>query len=139
MKQAQAAIVAVMIILAGLQAFKFIASRAARGACSAYQPGTRFSAVDFVNYAVDHDSRDVAITDLSSAVPDPRDISNQITTVPIVSRTIKKHGVLPAAFARIDELGLKGKALLVTKVGYAMYSCNIAFEKGKVLSSVGHW
>ena len=139
MKQVQAVVVTIMIIFAAAQAYKFMASRVARGACSAYQPGTGFSAVDFVNYAVEHDSRDVSITDLSAAVPDPRDISNQITSVPIVSRTIKKNGILPAAFSRIDQLGLKGKATLVTKIGFAQYTCNITFEKGKVLSSLGSW
>jgi len=139
LKQAQAAIVAIMIIFAGAQAYKFMASRPARAACTAYKPGSQFSAVDFVNYAVEHNSRDAAITELSEFVPDPLDISHAVKNVPIVSRTIKKHGVMPAAFGKIDEMGLRGKAMLVTKVGFAQYTCNIVFENKKVTSSLGSW
>ena len=139
MKKAQTAVFALMLIFAIAQAYKFMVSRAARAACSAYQPGTVFSAVDFVNYVIEHDSRDAAITDLSQAVPDPRDISNQVKTVPLVARNFKKQEFLPAAFAQIDQQGLAGKAVLVSKVGFGTYTCNISFEKGKVISSLGSW
>ena len=139
MKQLQVLIVVIMVIFGGAQAFKFISSRAARGACSAYQPPGKFSAVEFAQNAADHDSRDAHISELSEKVPDPNNISEQVTTVPILSKTIQRLKVIPAAFDIIDKKGLKGKAMMVTKIGFATYTCTVTFEGNKVTKSLGTW
>lgn len=139
MKLAQYLIFAIMLAFGGAQAYKFIASRAARAACSDYKVESEFSAVKFVNHAVEHDARDVYISDLSAKVPDPLNIDNPVTTVQVVARTIKRLGVVPAAFTKIDEQGLRGKATMVSKVGFATYTCNINFENRKVTASLGTW
>ena len=139
MKQIQVLVLIVMVLFGGAQAFKFIASRAARNACNAYKPQSGFSAVEFAKYASDHDSRDASISELSEKVPDPLNISEQVTTVPILSRTIQRLKTIPAAFDIIDKKALKGKAMMVTKAGFAMYTCTITFENNKVIKSLGTW
>jgi hypothetical protein len=138
-KVGQAILVGLMALFAIAQGYKYTASSATRAACSEYKVGTEFSAVKLVQFAVGHNSRDTTFSELSEAVPNPLNIDDRITTVSVVTRTIKRDGIMPAAFTLIDQKGLRGKASLVTKAGFAEYTCNISFDKNRVTASLGTW